>query len=142
MGSVIADANFLLRLITKHPEPMYRAARAFALEAEKLGEQVEVHPMHVAEAIYVLEGRIYGLSPKEAAGEILLLLEARPFAPREEKALLAALKAYPESGLDFPDVFLAELARCEGKRVLSFDRKIAKTGIDLLTPQEAGDELR
>ncbi len=56
------------RLITKHPEPVYRAARAFAPEAAKLGGPVEIHPLHVAEAIDVLEGRIYGFSQKAAAG--------------------------------------------------------------------------
>jgi predicted nucleic acid-binding protein len=136
MAPVIADANFLLRLITKHPQPMYRAARAFALEAEREGIPIEVHPMHVAEAVYVLEGRIYGLSPRETTKGLLALLAARPFAPREEEALLAALEAYPESGLDFPDVFLAKLARTEGKRVVSFDRKIAQAGVKPLVPRE------
>ena len=136
MAPIIADANFLLRLITKHPEPMYRAARAFALEAERQGIPIDVHPMHAAEVVYVLEGRIYGLSPGEAAKELLALLGARPFAPREEEALLAALEAYPESGLDFPDVFLAKLAQTEGKRVVSFDRKIARTGVKLLVPKD------
>ena len=135
MAAVIADANFLLRLLTKYPEPMYRAALAFALKAEEEGTRIEVHPVHVAEVIYVLEGRIYGLSSEESASELLALLSARPFAPREEEALTAALEAYPDSGLDFPDVFLAQLAQAEGKRVVSFDKKLARLGVEPLKPE-------
>ncbi len=136
MAAVIADANFLLRLLTKRPKPFYRAARAFAQRAEEEGERVEVHPVHVAEAIDVLEGRVYGLSAEEAAGELLALLSARPFAPREEEALFAALEAYPKSGLGFSKVFLAQLARVEGKRVASFDKKLARLGVEPLVPEE------
>ncbi len=136
MAAVIADANFLLRLLTKRPKPFYRAARAFAQRAEEEGERVEVHPVHVAEAIDVLKGRVYGLSAEEAAGELLALLSARPFAPREEEALFAALEAYPDSGLGFPNVFLAQLARVEGKRVVSFDKKLARLGVEPLVPEE------
>jgi predicted nucleic acid-binding protein len=132
---MIVDANFLLRLLTRHTEPMYQAARAFALEAERRGLALEVHPIHVAEVVYVLEGRLYGLSPREVARELLALLSARPFVPREEEALRGALEAYPESGLDFPDLFLAELARAEGKPVVSFDRKIRRTGVKLIVPK-------
>ena len=132
MAAVIADANFLLRLITKYPKPLYRAARTFAQSAEEEGKRIEVHPVHVAEAIYVLEGHIYGLSPEAAARELLALLGVRPFAPREEEALITALEAYPESGLDFPDVFLAKLAQVEGKRAISFDKKLARLGVEPL----------
>jgi len=135
MAAVIADANFLLRLITKHPKPLYRAARTFAQSAQEEGKRIEVHPVHVAEAIYVLEGRIYGLSPEEAARELLTLFSARPFAPREEEALISALKAYPDSGLDFPDVFLAKLAQVEGKRAISFDKELARLGVEPLEPE-------
>ncbi len=136
MAAVIADANFLLRLITKHPKPLYRAARTFAQSAQEEGKRIEVHPVYVAEAIHVLEGRIYGLSPEEAARELLTLFSARPFAPREEEeALITALEAYPDSGLDFPDVFLAKLAQVEGKRAISFDKKLARIGVEPLEPE-------
>ena len=135
MAAVIADANFLLRFLTKYPEPMYRAALAFALKAEEEGTRIEVHPVHVAEVIYVLEGRVYGLSPEAAARELLALLGARPFAPREEEALITALEAYPDSCLDFPDVFLAKLAQVEGKRAISFDKKLARIGVEPLEPE-------
>jgi predicted nucleic acid-binding protein len=124
MDPRIADANFLLRLITKAPEAHYQKAREEALALEAAGGVIEVHPMHVAEALYVLEGRIYQLSPEQAARTLLTLLESRPFKPREAPALMNALRRYPPSGLDFPDVFLAELALAEGKIPLTFDKKL------------------
>jgi len=120
----IADANFLLRLITKVPESHYRKARDEALAIEEARGVIEVHPVHVAEALYVLEGRVYEVPPAEAAGSLLTLLESRPFKPREPQALLNALRRYPDSGLDFADVFLAELLVAEGKIPLTFDQKL------------------
>lgn len=124
MVTRIADANFLLRLITKAPKDHYEKARAEARALEAAGGAIEVHPVHVAEALYVLEGRIYGVPPEEASKALLLLLESRPFKPREAPALLNALRRYPRSGLDFPDVFLAELALNEEKGMLTFDQKL------------------
>ncbi len=124
MVARIADANFLLRLITKVPASHYRKARDEALAVEEVGGAIEVHPVHVAEALYVLEGRVYAVPPAEAAASLLALLESRPFKPRESQALLNALRRYPDSGLDFADVFLAELLVAEGKMPLTFDQKL------------------
>ena len=138
MAAMIADANVLLRLITRTPEPLFLAARDFLLEVEKKGQRVQVHPMHVAEAVYVLEGRVYGLSRNVAARELLTLLEARVFEPVDGAVLVKALRAYPETGLDFPDVFLLAWAEEYGSQVVSFDRGLQNAGMMVLNPADAG----
>jgi hypothetical protein len=66
-----------------------------------------------------------------------VLLEARPFRLFQEEVALAALRAYPQSGLDFPpDVLLAELARREGLRPVSFDRGLKTYFPGTLVPGE------
>jgi len=134
VAALIVDANVLLRLITREPRGMYEAARNFLLELEEDGEKAAVHPVHAAEVVYVLEGELYGLAPAEAAAELLTLLDARVFAPIDEPVLLRALAAYPGSGLDFPDVFLLAWAREHGLRALSFDRKLARAGEEVIVP--------
>ncbi|WP_456410638.1 PIN domain-containing protein [Oceanithermus sp.] len=134
MEALIADANVLLRLVTRAPETMFRAARDFLLDLEAQGRRLKVHPMHVAEAIYVLEGEVYGLSPEEAARELGTLLTARVFEPLDEAALMRALEAYPGTGLDFPGVFLLAWAEEYGGQVLSFDRGLRKAGTSAIDP--------
>ena len=56
MEPLIVDTNILVRLITRYPQEQYAAAAGLLENAEKLGQTVQVHPMHVAEAIFVLEG--------------------------------------------------------------------------------------
>ncbi|WP_457637496.1 PIN domain-containing protein [Oceanithermus sp.] len=135
MAKIVADANVLLRLITRAPEPMFEATKDFLMRTEEKGARVSVHPLHVAESVYVLEGEIYGLSPAEAAGELLTLLQARVFAPIEETVLRRALTFYPDSGLDFPDAFLLAWAEENGAQVVSFDRKLARLGRNVLVPE-------
>ncbi len=136
MARLIADTNVLLRLVTRVPESMFRAVRDLLLELEEKGRRMHVHPMHVAEAVYVLEGEVYGLSPEEAARELATLLTARVFEPLDETALMRSLEAYPGMGLDFPDVFLLAWAEEAGARVVSFDRKLSRVGEDVIVPGE------
>lgn len=126
MEPLIVDTNILVRLITRYPQEQYAAAAGLLENAEKLGQTVQVHPIHVAEAIFVLEGTTYRLTPAQAGLELMSLFEASIWSVREVEPLLAALAAYPESGLDFPDIYLAELARFDRLRVVSFDRKLIR----------------
>jgi predicted nucleic-acid-binding protein len=45
-----------------------------------------------------------------------------------------ALRNYPTSNLDFPDVLICELARVEAGEVLTFDKKMARLGIPIRIP--------
>ena len=131
---MLVDANVLLRLITKHPEDLYEGARSYVQRCEVEGRRLSVHPMHVAEVVFVLEGQVYGLTPKEAAQEILHLLSLEVLDVLDGAALLETLRRYPDSNLDFPDVFLVELARTMDTGIVSFDRKIQRMGIPMVVP--------
>ena len=141
MEALIADANLLLRLVTRAPEQMFRAARDFLLDLAARAQRLEVHPMHVAKAIYVLEGEVYGLSPEEAARELGTLLTARVFEPLDEAVLVRALEAYPGTGLDFPDVFLLAWAEEYGGQAVSFDRRMPSTGTTVLNPASPNQRM-
>jgi predicted nucleic acid-binding protein len=131
---VFVDTNVLVCLITKHPEPMHRAARAWFERADEQGLRAMVHPVHIAEAVFVLEGRVYGLPPRVASDELRVLLSAQVLTIQDELAVVRALERYPDTGLDFPDVLLAELARVAEKDVLSFDSDIARLGVRVVVP--------
>ena len=48
--------------------------------------------------------------------------------------MLETLRRYPDSNLDFPDAFLAELARTLDTGIVRFDRKIQRMGIPMVVP--------
>lgn len=133
---MLVDTNVLIRMVTKHPEAMYRAARTYLEAAENLGQRLTVHPVHVTEALFVLEGRVYGLKAAEAAGEMRQLLSMEVLEVIDGPAVMEALRRYPASGVNFPDVLLAELARMRSTGVVSFDRGLMRLGVQVVVPGE------
>lgn len=133
------DTNILVRLVTKNPPAMFEVARSYleALERSPEPPPLMVHPAHICEAIFVLEGKIYGLSPAEAAHDLRQVLSVALFKVVDEAAVVSALIAYPHSNLDYPDVLLCELARQRGASVLTFERKLARLGVPLVVPDTA-----
>jgi predicted nucleic-acid-binding protein len=113
---------------------MYRAARASVERAEAEGLPLKVHPVHIAEAVYALEGWVYGLSPRVASEELLILLSAEVLSVQDELPVMRALQRYPDAGVDFADVLLAELARIGADDVLSFDNCIQRLGVRVVSP--------
>ncbi len=126
-----ADTNILLRLITKSPVHQLEAIKQFLKTAVV---PVLVHPAHICEALFVLEGKIYQFSAQQAAQDIAMLLSSDRFEVIDATAVNNALSAYPASNLDFPDVLICELARVGGGQVLTFDRKMARLGVPLIQP--------
>lgn len=126
-----ADTNILLRLITKTPVHQLEAIKQFLKAAVA---PVLVHPAHICEALYVLEGQVYKFSTARAAQDIAMLLSSDRFEVIDALAVTNALSAYPASNLDFPDVLICELARVGGGQVLTFDRKMAQLGVALVSP--------
>jgi len=133
---VWVDTNILVRLVVQSPEPMYQAVRGYleALEASPTPDPLRVHPAHVCEAIFVLEGKVYGMSPANAAHDLRQVLSLGVFEVLDEAVVVNALLAYPRSNLDFPDVLLCELARLHGSAVFSFERKLARLGVEVIVP--------
>ena len=126
-----ADTNILLRLITKTPIHQLEAIKQFLKAATA---PVLVHPAHICEALYVLEGQVYQFSASRAAQDIAMLLSSNRFEVIDALAVTNALSAYQASNLDFPDVLICELARVDGGQVLTFDRKMARLGVLLISP--------
>jgi len=73
------------------------------------------------ECVYVLE-RVYRV-PREKVGSLLGGLVKTFFLDvPDRRVLLSVFDVYLQSTVDFLDVFLYELAREEGGKVLSFDK--------------------
>ncbi len=126
-----ADTNILVRLVTQQPIVQFQAVQTF-LQTVRI--PIRVHPAHICEAVYVLEGQVYQLSAARAAQELTLILSASCFEVLDAIAVANTLRTYPASNLDFPDVLLCELARAEATQVLTFDKKMARLGVPIQIP--------
>jgi len=127
------DANVLLRLATRTPEDLYARARDFIKQAEKRGDRLRVHPLHVATAVYVLKG-YYEYASEEIERVLGIVLRLKAIEVMEEALVFGGLRLMAEKGVDFDDAFLALLAQKANASVLSFDQDFKKLGAPWHTP--------
>lgn len=127
------DANVLVRFLTGTPTEMADHAERL-IERARLGELVlKVHPIVVAETVWVLES-FYEYSKKEISGVLLPLLLDHSLKVEESKSVLGALERMTESNVDFADVLLAETALSREESVVSFDRDFRRLGVGWCEP--------
>jgi len=128
-----ADANILLRFLTGEPEGMaVRSERL--LQNAKNGEIfLKVHPVIVAETVWVLQS-FYGHSKEDIAGALVPLLTEHGLRVEGSNVIVRALESMAEKNVDFADALLAESARSRGEGVASFDEDFRRLDIDLHEP--------
>ena len=127
------DANVLLRFLTDSPPELAgRAARL--LEGAQRGEvSLRVHPVVVAETVWVLES-FYEYSRGEISGALIPLLEQPALRVEGARIVVRALEAMAENNVDFVDALLAETARSRGEGVASFDKDFSKLDVEWREP--------
>ncbi len=127
MSSYLLDANIIIRLLTGEPEDHYEAARAFLENTENNNHLVYIEPLVMAEVIFVLTGKVYGLDRKLVVKELQFFLSNPKLVVINESVVKLAMKKFAVSKLDFVDCYL--LARSEVKdiKLATFDKGIAKT---------------
>lgn len=125
------DANVILRFLTREPrEASEGAARLFA-SAQAGRCTLVLHPLVVAECVYVLE-RHYGYERSRTRDELGLLFDTEAFDVVDAKVVRRALDARVNHRVDFVDAFLAERARQVGHSVASFDVDLQRLGASIL----------
>lgn len=122
------DANVLLRFLTGDPPGLAARASGLLENAEREGVPLRVHPVVVAETVWVLQS-LYGYSKGEISGALTALLEQPALRVEGARTVTRALETMASSNVDFADALLAETARSHGEVVASFDRDFRKLGI-------------
>ena len=115
------DTNVLVRLIARDDSRQAASAEAFIEQ----GAWVSV--LALAETTWVLN-TVYGLSSKELAKAIEMLLNHRDLALQYPETVAAALEIFrAKPTLGFSDCLMLELARKAGHLPLgTFDRNLAR----------------
>ena len=122
------DANVLLRFLTGDPPELAGRASGLLENAERQGVPLRVHPVVVAETVWVLQS-FYGYSKGEISGALTALLEQPSLRVEGARVVARALETMASGNVDFADALLAETARSHGGGVASFDRDFRKLGI-------------
>lgn len=126
MKKVLLDTNFLLRFITGEPEKQAVATKKLMLRAESDDICVIIVPLIVAEAVFVLTGRVYGFSPESVRDALTLFLESPAIEVLEREVLITALRNFAEKKVDFVDAYLAASAHAGNYELASFDQDFRK----------------
>ncbi len=115
------DTNSLVRLIARDDSRQTASAEAFIEQ----GAWVSV--LALAETTWVLN-TVYGLSSKELAKAIEMLLNHRDLTLQDPETVVAALQIFrAKPTLGFSDCLMLELARKAGHLPLgTFDRNLAR----------------
>ena len=113
----IADANIILRYLLADNEAQHKAAK------DVVDAGCETMVEILTEVVNVLAGR-YEVPRKEIASSLKGLLDT-VYVERADEVVFA-FELYTERSLDFIDCLLVAVNQISGRRVATFDEKIAK----------------
>lgn len=111
----LLDANAVLRYLLED----IREQSDYVAETIEAGAEVTVEVL--AECAYVLSG-VYHVSRSDIAESLGILLDE--VTCRRKRVAVAALGLYSESSFDFVDCVLAAEVAENGRKVLTFDKKL------------------
>jgi predicted nucleic-acid-binding protein len=116
----VLDTNVLVRFLVGDNAVQRKQAEQWFKEGESGKRKIVVFPIVVAETSFVLES-FYKKRREDIADAFEVFLSQRWLHVVERDTLLSLCQEY-RKGLHFVDSFLLAWARCNGGRVLSFDK--------------------
>lgn len=119
----LLDANILLRYLLWDDEA--KAARCHALfrRLEQGEEAARVLDLTLAEVVWTLQER-FGIHRRRIRDFLRPLLDFKGLKLADKPSMLRALDVFAEEGVDFPDAYLAQVARTLNVPVYSYDRDL------------------
>jgi predicted nucleic acid-binding protein len=132
-GTCWPDANVLLRFLTGSPPELAERAAGLLGRAQRGEVSLRVHPVVVAETVWVL-GSFYEYSKREICDTLVALLEQPALRVEGARTVVRALGTRAECNVDFADTLLAETASSRGEAVVCFDRDLRKLDVEWREP--------
>jgi predicted nucleic acid-binding protein len=136
MNACLVDTNLIIRFLTGEPETLAIRARDLFAANEAGDVALKIVPLVVAEAVFVLSGKVYGYERAAVVAALIPFLQAPTLDVEKRDVLLLALELYRDHAIDYVDACLAAEARLTGQAIASFDadfRKIPK--LELILPK-------
>lgn len=127
-STLVVDTNIILRYLLADQETHYQAAVAFMTQVRTGKIRAYVCDAVIAECVYVLT-KFYQVPRREAAEQLMQLLAYRGMSGIQIDALREALRLFGEGNMDFVDALVVAIARENGWKVESFDKKLLRQGM-------------
>ena len=117
---MLLDSNILIRFITKDVPDKANRARAFLKRGEDGELHLILHPMVVAEVVYVLRAH-YKYTHDQIETILLQLCNSKAIETLDRSLVERALLMLNQHNIDFEDAFFDVLCDQQGWQVASFD---------------------
>jgi predicted nucleic-acid-binding protein len=119
------DANAILRYLRNDVPEQANIVEARLLQAQTGGLIIDLHPLVLAEVLYVLKSN-YSQSRERIASALLTFLNTPGVVVPEEDRVRKALERYRDHNVRFIDAFLATLGAETSHPIFSFDKGLDK----------------
>src|SRR6478735_7667393 len=125
MKSLLLDTNVLIRFVTGEPAAQAKEVAGLFAAADAGKVRLEVLPMVLAEAVFVLTG--FYKQPRSKVADVLAHLISCPgFYSDEQERMLRAIKWFGAGKIDFVDCYLSATSDLNGSTVISYDKDFDK----------------
>jgi predicted nucleic acid-binding protein len=123
MDKIFVDTNVFIRYLTDDDPVKADRVEKVLKKAVDGTLTLRVNLLVIAELVWTLES-YYGLSKKETAEKLTVLLSLPNLELSEKQRILKALSLHAEKNIDFVDAYNAYFARDHGiSAILTYDKK-------------------
>jgi predicted nucleic-acid-binding protein len=122
---VLLDANAILRYVRNDVPAQANAVRARLVEAQAGRLVMELHPLVLAEVLFVLES-FYSVPREKIAAVLTTFLDTPGIKMHEEERIREALVRYAEKKVSFVNAYLAAFGAETSFAIFSFDKGLDK----------------
>ena len=119
------DANAILRYLRFDISSQANAVEGRLIQARAGRLIIHIHPLVLAEVIFVLKSN-YSQPREKIASKMLTFLDTPGIVVSEEDRFRNALARYQDTNVSFVDAFLATLGAETSHPIFSFDRGLDK----------------
>lgn len=128
MDNYFVDTNIILRFLLKDNKVQYLRAVKIFEKAESGKIYLWATDIVILELIWTLKS-LYRYDRFTIREKVESLIALPNFDVLNKKFILQALQDFANKNIDFADAYNYQLAKKQGKKILSFDKDFKKLGI-------------
>ena len=128
MRNYFIDTNIFLRFLLKDNQRQYLIARSILENAEKAKVGIWTTDVVILELVWTLRS-LYKFDKEKIREKVEGIVSLEYLEAVNKNFIIQALHDFVEKNVDFIDAYNYQLAKKEGKEILSFDKDFKKLGV-------------